>query len=528
MATNEPAGQLRTLLDNLSPGRKISLVVLTAATLLGFAAMMFWAGRPDYQVLYTDLTMEDSAAIFQRLKESKVPYQLSADGKTILIPQENVYEMRLELAAQGLPQQGSAGFELFDDTKLGMTEFLQNVNYQRALQGELSRTIGRFEEVESARVHLVMASRSLFVEEQEPATASVILKMRPGKWLGKEQIQGIVHLVSSSISGLKPENVTIVDGNGKMLAGFPNSSGMAGVTSDQLAFQEKVEKNLETRVKTMLEKALGPERAIVRVSAEIDFRQHEQTEERYLADNRVVRSEKQLNENASGSAEMAQGVPGAVSNMTARDQTGTGARGSAFQKEDRTVNYEIGKVTSHTVAPVGTVSRISVAALVDGTYRQVAGKDGGSEQKYLPRSPDEMAKLESIIKRAVNFDADRGDKVEVANIPFAADPRMAGMGEATEAPEPFYKTYAPLFKYGLVAVFVLLSFLFVIRPLVRWLTAGSMGDVEILKQLPMTVGEIERGYGEENSGFREQAEALLKNDNETSLGVLQDWLKETT
>ena len=310
MATNEPAGQLRTLLDNLSPGRKISLVVLTVATLLGFAAMMFWAGRPDYQVLYSDLTMEDSAAIFQRLKESKIPYQLSADGKTILIPRENVYEMRLELAAQGLPEQGSAGFELFDDTKLGMTEFLQNVNYQRALQGELARTIGRFDEVESARVHLVMASRSLFVEEQEPATASVILKMRSGKWLGKEQIQGIVHLVSSSISGLRPENVTIVDGNGKMLAGFPDKSGMAGVTSDQLAFQEKVEKNLETRVKTMLEKALGPERAIVRVSADIDFQQHEQTEERYFPDNRVIRSEKRLNENASGTAQMARGCRG--------------------------------------------------------------------------------------------------------------------------------------------------------------------------------------------------------------------------
>ncbi|MBI9085889.1 MAG: flagellar M-ring protein FliF [Desulfobacterales bacterium] len=526
MASNDFFGQLKALSENLSPGKKITLAVLLTGTLLGFAAIMLWAGRPDYQVLYSDLSMEDSAAIFQRLKEQKIPYQLSANGKTIMIPRDQVYEMRLDLASQGLPQQSSAGFELFDETKLGMTEFLQNVNYQRALQGELARTIGQFDEVESARVHLVMANKSLFVEDQEPATASVILKMRSGKWLGKEQVQGIVHLVSSSISGLKTENITVVDGNGKMLAGFNDSSGVDGVTSDQLAFQEKVEKSLETRIRTMLEKALGPERAVVRVSADIDFRRHEETEERFYPDNQVVRSEKRFNENAAGPAGTAQGIPGAVPNMSDRGQGSSAAGNSAFQKEDRTVNYEIGKMTSRTVTPVGVIQRVSVAAMVDGTYREVAGKGGKTEMKYLPRAPEELAKLESIIKGAVNFETARGDKVEVVNIPFAATPMTAEGDGDVPAEVPFYKTYAPLFKYGIVAIFVLLSFIFVIRPLVRWLTAGSMGDVEILKQLPMTVGEIERGYGE-GGGFKDQALEMLNKDNETSLGVIQEWLKET-
>lgn len=526
MASTDFFGQLKRLSENLSPGKKISLAVLVTGTLLGFAAIMLWAGRPDYQVLYSDLSMEDSAAIFQRLKEQKIAYELSANGKTIMVPRDRVYEMRLDLAAQGLPQQGSAGFEIFDETKLGMTEFLQNVNYQRALQGELARTIGQFDEVESARVHLVMANKSLFAEDQEPATASVILKMRPGKWLGKEQVQGIVHLVSSSISGLKTENITVVDGNGKMLAGFNDSSGVGGITSDQLAFQEKVEKSLETRIKTMLEKVLGPERAVVRVSADVDFRRHEETEERFYPDNQVVRSEKRFNENASDPSGTAQGIPGAVPNMTDRGQSAGAAGKSAFQKEDRTVNYEIGKMTSRTVTPVGIIGRVSVAAMVDGTYRKVIGKDGNTEMKYLPRVSAELAKLESIIKGAVNFDAARGDKVEVVNMPFAAPPLTAeGDGDVT-AEAPFYKTYAPLFKYGIVAIFILLSFIFVIRPLVRWLTAGSMGDVEILKQLPMTVGEIERGYGD-GGGFKNQALEMLSSDNETSLGVIQEWLKET-
>jgi flagellar M-ring protein FliF len=527
MALDDVFGQLKSVSESLGPGKKLSLALLLAGILAGFVAIMIWAGRPDYQVLYSDLSMEDSAAIFEKLKEQKIPYELSASGKTIMIPRDRVYETRLDMAARGLPQQGTAGFELFDDTKLGMTEFLQNVNYQRALQGELARTINRFDEVESARVHLVLASKSLFVEDQEPATASVILKMRSGKRLGKDQIQGVVHLVSSSISGLKPGNVTIVDSNGKMLTGVQDRSGMAGVTSDQLTFQEKIEKNLETRVKTMLEKALGPERAIVRVSADLDFQRHEQTEERFFPDNQVVRSEKRYNENTAGPGDTAQGIPGAVPNMGPGGQENTrGAGGSSFQKEDRTVNYEIGKVTRRTVTPVGGIRRISVAALVDGTYRAVGGKDGADELRYLPRSTEEMAKLESIIQRAVNFDPARGDQVEVVNIPFESTRMADAAGDETPGREPFYKAYAALIKYGVVAIFVILSFLFVIRPLVKWLTAGSMGDVEILKQLPMTVGEIEKGVSGGEAGFQQKALEMLATDNDGGINVLQEWLKE--
>ena len=203
--------QIGALLKSLTPGKKIALLSLLSATIASFAVLIVWTGKPNFELLYSGLSPEDAGAILVRLKEQKIPYSISANGTSILIPREQVYETRLELASQGLPQGSGVGFEIFDNTKFGVTEFVQNINYQRALQGELSRTINGFIEVESSRVHLVMPSKSLFIEDEEPATASVVLKMRPGRRLSKEQVQGIVHLVSSSVSGLAPKNVTIVD-----------------------------------------------------------------------------------------------------------------------------------------------------------------------------------------------------------------------------------------------------------------------------------------------------------------------------
>ncbi len=214
---------------------------------------------------------EEAGEIITYLKAQKIPYRISENGTGILVPHDKVYESRLALASQGLPQGGGVGFEVFDNTKIGMTEFVQNVNYQRALQGELSRTINRIAEVESSRVHIVMPEKSLFIEQEEPATASVVVKLRRGQWLNQEQVKGIVHLVSSSVSRLKPDNVTVVDTSGKMLAGFSDRTEVTRLSSDQLEYQANLERNLETRIKSMLEKALGRGKAIVRLSCSLDF-----------------------------------------------------------------------------------------------------------------------------------------------------------------------------------------------------------------------------------------------------------------
>ena len=220
MPLNEAGGQIKNLMASLSPAKKITLAVLIISTVAGFIMLMTWTGRLEYRSLYSGLAPEDAGEILTYLKAQKIPYRISENGTGIQVPHDKVHESRMALASQGMPQGGGIGFEVFDNTKLGMTEFVQNVNYQRALQGELSRTINRIAEVESSRVHIVMPAKSLFIEQEEPATASVVLKLRRGKWLTGDQVQSVVHLVSSSVSRLKPENVTVVDTSGKLLAGF--------------------------------------------------------------------------------------------------------------------------------------------------------------------------------------------------------------------------------------------------------------------------------------------------------------------
>lgn len=524
--------QLQNLFKSISIGKRIALLILAVGFVAGFVFLMNWAGNPEFHPLYTNLDANDAGTILNRLKEQKIPYRLSANGSTILIPQEKIYEIRMELASEGLPHGGSIGFELFDNTKLGMTEFAQNVNYQRALQGELVRTINGFEEVDSCRVHIVMTEKSLFLKDEEPASASVVLKLRHGKWLTQQQVQGIVHLVSSSVSRMGPDNVTVVDSNGRLLTGSTDPSGIATLSADQLEYQAQVERKLENRLLTMLEKALGANRAIVRVSCALNFKQHEMTEERFLPENQVVRSEQLFNETARDADPIPQGIPGIQSNLPEsrpdQNQT-TEGENATFAKQESTVNYEIGKLTSRTLDPVGGIERVSVAVMVDGTYRSNPIENGEPEWTYVPRSAEELTKIENLVKSAVNFVADRGDKVEVVNIPFETNQMTpAEDGSMLETWLVRLKNYKPYFKYAFLSLFLILTFMFVVQPLIRWLTAHTAGEAEILHQLPKTVGELESEYGSDTKqlAFKDQVSHLISQDNDASVGVVRDWLKE--
>jgi len=524
--------QLQNLFKSISIGKRIALLILAVGFVAGFVFLMNWAGNPEFHPLYTNLDANDAGTILNRLKEQKIPYRLSANGSTILIPQEKIYETRMELASEGLPHGGSIGFELFDNTKLGMTEFAQNVNYQRALQGELVRTINGFEEVDSCRVHIVMPEKSLFLKDEEPASASVVLKLRHGKWLTQQQVQGIVHLVSSSVSRMGPDNVTVVDSNGRLLTGSTDPSGIATLSADQLEYQAQVERKLENRVLTMLEKALGANRAIVRVSCALNFKQHEMTEERFLPENQVIRSEQLFNETSRDADPIPQGIPGIQSNLPesspAQNQT-TAGENTTFAKKESTVNYEIGKLTSRTLDPVGGIERVSVAVMVDGTYRSNPIENGEAEWTYVPRSAEELSKIENLVKSAVNFVADRGDQVEVVNIPFETNQMTpAEDSSMLETWLARLKNYKPYFKYAFLSLFLILTFMFVVQPVIRWLTTHTAREAEILHQLPKTVGELENEYGPDTKqlAFKDQVSRLISQDNDASVGVVRDWLKE--
>lgn len=549
MPTNELSSQLKALFKNISLAKRFTLIVFVGGTIIGFIFLMNWAGSPDFQVLYSNLGPEDAGAIVAELKEKRIPYKISSNGSSILAPSEQIYELRLELATGGLPRGSGVGFEIFDNAKLGMTEFVQNVNYQRALQGELSRTIDRIDGIERSRIHIVMPSKSLFIEEDTPAKASVILKLRSGRWLGKDQVQAIVHLVSSSISGLNPENITVVDNYGKMLSGKKNKSGTGQISSDQLALQEKMEKGLENKIQTMLETALGAGKAIARVSVSLDFRREEKTEELYQPDNKVIRSEQLFTERSGGQDATPSGVPGILSNTQAKEsvqdednkrlaagqspgavqaqKTETSSGRQSFVKQDRTVNYEISKVTSHIVEPFGRLKNVSVAVIVDGIRKRVVGKDKRAEWKYFPRTDDEMAKLEKIVKRAMNFDAKRGDSVEVVNLPF--EPHMSIEDEEDETAEGWLSTlkdYAPSMKLVSLSILLLFSFIFVIRPIIRWLTANSAGNKSMLTQLPKTLAEIESESGTSMPNRDKALRLLTGYQEDQGLDLMRGWMKE--
>jgi flagellar M-ring protein FliF len=533
----DSATQLKAIIQTMSVGKLITLAVLVLGTVAGIIALVSWSSQPDYMPLYSNLSAEDAGEVVAVLREQKTPYKLSHDGGTIQIPRSQIYDMRLSLAAEGLPRGSGVGFEVFDNTKLGMTEFVQNINYQRALQGELSRTINGLGEVESSRVHIVMSQQSLFIDEEEPASASVILKVRHGRWLREDQIQGIVHLVSSSVPRLAPQHVTIVDHNGKLLAGDEDQPTAATVSADHLEFQQRKEKMLEKRVSTMLEQVLGKGKAIVRVACDLDFVQQEKTEELYLPENQVVRSEQVSSETSTQAGKNPQGVPGLASNIN-KSTTGIGQNSVAtdIQKRDQTRNYEIGKMISRHILPTGQLKRLSVAVIVDGTYETVTvGKGDKMREKtnYIARSDEEMVKLANIVKRAVNFDDARGDKVEVANISFTKEQiDLAADDQGGMQWVNMLKPFASLLKYIAAAVFVLFTFIFIVKPLIGWLTETSWEDVELLEHLPRSIAELEQQYSQGGNASASgsavnQAAQLLASNQDNTARLMQEWMKET-
>lgn len=535
MSLRNPFPPLFGVIAGMSAGRKAAFGLLVGGTLAALVSLVLWTGRPDFRPLYTGLSPEDAAAVVEKLRADGVPYRIGEDG-SIRVPADRVFELTMTLAGQGLPSGGGVGFEIFDNARLGMTEFEQNVHYQRALQGELARTIGRFEEVESCRVHLAMAARSLFVEQERPATASVVVRTSPGKSLSRRQVQGIVHLLSTSVQGLAPEGVAVVDTDGTLLSGPESGSGGDG-GGERLAVQNRIERSMELRLRTLLDEVLGPDRSIVRVSCELDYTRQETTEERFDPET-VPRSRQVSRTGGTGPAGIPAGVPGVLSNMTEAQTDPAADRGpSAFTREEETVNYEVGRLTRHTVSPVGRIRRLSVAVAVDGTYAPPTPEGSAAEADpdappppsvYMPRTEAELATLARLVERAVNFDPERGDRVEVVNLPFESmKPAIADAAEDDGWPLAI-RPFVPLMKYFVAGFLLLLLFVLVVRPLVKWITGAPPVDARLLKQLPMTVGELEQRVGPTGlpAGASNEWTRTVSRDREQALRLIRRWMAE--
>ncbi|MBF0455754.1 MAG: flagellar M-ring protein FliF [Magnetococcales bacterium] len=471
-------------LERLPLGGRNGLIVAIIATILALTAVIWYTTRPTYKVLFSGLPEQETGRVIEELTKTNIPYRLSLGGTTIEIPSEKVYDVRLQLATLGLPKQNSGvGYEIFDNGSLiGMTDFMQRMNFQRALQGELSRTIESIASVNSARVHLVLPKKSLFVSEEKMATASVIMELsRP---LSGKQSEGIVHLVSSAVEGLDENNVTLIDHKGNLIAGGQGGSEDGRVDADEsMVMQRQVERSLEERAQAMLDKivgisASGISKSIVRVTAELDLARIEQSKEIFDPDGQVARSEQFVNEASRGNFGVS-GIPGVRPN-DANDGGGAGSTGSNQSRdvERETINYEISKTIEKTVLPIGTIKHLSIAVLVDTKY--VLAEDGKTTVSEK-RTAEDMEDLKKIVERAIGYRPDR-DTIEVTQIPF--EPLAVG----SEQGPKFWEEPDFYFKLALVlAVFLLL--MVVLRPMVnRFLNPEKMGDTS---GIPAAVAALE-------------------------------------
>lgn len=463
--------------------QKGSLVVVLLATVFAIVFLMDWSQRPEYSAVFTRLSESDASAIVARLKETKVPYQLTDGGSTVRVPSNQVYEVRLQLASMGLPKGGAVGFELFDKMSFGLTDFAQRLNFQRALEGELSRTISRLSGVEEARVHIVLPKNELFIEKEKPVTASVVVRLKPGAELDGRQVRGVVNLVSRSVEGLKPDNVTVVDGNGLVLSGEEDGSIFAvGRTGLQADVQRGYERLLQRDTQAMLEQVLGPRKAVVRVNAVLDWDQYEASTETYSPSGKPaqVRSAKEITErSATPLPDATSGVPtyplggGSPAGRTSPDASppansetqapspGNASSASAaatsdwkYERREATTNYEISRLVEKTSKAPGTIKKLSVAVLLDGQLDESV-----------------ISTVKKSVTAAAGLDTNRGDTVVVESLPFDQSTLAAREQAGEEAAKR--EMYMVIARGALAAVSILIVLLLV-RSLIKGLTRDPL------------------------------------------------------
>lgn len=379
-------------------------MMLYGGILLGIAgiiATVIYLNRPQMSVLFRDVDDRDLGKIIDKLKEKKVQYELDEKNHAVLVRDEALHETRIALASEGIPEKSTVGFELFDNNALGMSDFMQKLNYRRGLEGELARTIQSIDEVSKARVHIVIPEKQLFEKDQKPATASVVINLKSGRRVSKSNVEGVQHLVASSVEGMQVDAVTIIDQRGQLLSEKPrDNSTMAGLSATQYELKQKVDDYLSTKAQSMLAQVLGPDNTSIRVDAELDFTQRTKEIQDYDPERQVVLSE-ESNKEASRSSD-------SLNYPTVASQN---------DRDRKITNYAITKSIEKITNGSGAIKRLSVAATINGIYK-VVDSNGEQKYEYSPRSEQEMEQLRQLIRNAVGFDPSRNDQVTVVNIPF--------------------------------------------------------------------------------------------------------------
>lgn len=512
MAAPSPLEQIKVFFKRYTLQQKLALAGSGALVLVLLWVMVFFMNRVEYQTLYADLDPQEAQGIIQKLQDLKVPYELGPDGRTIKVAAAKLSEVRIQLASQGLPESGRVGFEIFDRTNFGLTNFQEQVNYQRALEGELARSIMTLSEIQAARVHLVLAKESLFQSADDQTKASVILKLKNGRNLSTAAAQGIVNVVASSVKGLLPERVVLIDYRGKVLS--RNETGEGALSTQQLDARQKLESELSSKIIQILEPAVGSGKVRPQVSVVMNFQRIEETLEQYDPQGSVVRSQ-QKQEERQPRSERVGGIPGARSTQVAApvqpvttpaaptnpgaapaDATPANPPADNLLRQNETINYEVSKAVRHVVNPVGKVDRLSVAVIIDNHTKVTTGADGQQTTSNEPRTSDEMKKYRELIGAAIGINAERGDQLTLENVSFEGETELVEQPTFLEKQGPMIMTGL---RYMIIPVVFVLLYLFFLRPVqktmfAQWAPAGPTKALPRLPggaQTPMTVKQLE-------------------------------------
>ncbi len=524
-------------------GRNFFLMLGVAAVLAVMSGVWLWSQQPDYRVLFSNFSDRDGGAIVASLQQMNVPYKFAEGGSAILVPANQVHDARLKLASQGLPKGGSVGFELMENQKLGVSQFLEQVNFQRALEGELARSIQSVAAVQAARVHLALPKASVFVRDAQKPTASVLLNLHAGRTLDPQQVSAIVHLVASSVPDLPTKNVTVVDQNGNLLSETSKLGGGNGLDPSQLKYVQELQQSIVKRIESILTPIVGAPNVRAEATADVDFSHSEQAAETYkpnqTPNTSAIRSQ-QSSETQSGTPLTASGVPGALSNQPPAPATapitapaGAPAPGaaapsaaSANAHKDMTVNYEVDKTVRYVQQPMGGVKRLSVAVVVN--YKKETAKDGKVTMK--PLSEAEKTQITDLVKEAMGYSKERGDTLNVVNSPFAgAEKEIIPDTPIWKRPETLTMALG-VGKYLLGALILLYLFFAVLRPLLRKIGAVFVSPPALpepeqdalahIKQEVEPMGNKPRTYQDN----LDAAKQLAKNDPKMVANVVKAWV----
>ncbi len=536
----------------LGPARLAAMGAVAAGLVGFFIFLMLRFSQPQLEVLFTELTFDDSLQVIKKLEGMNIPHEVRHDGSIILAPKDQILRLRMELAESGLPAGGSVGYEIFDkaDT-LGATSFVQNINHIRAIEGELVRTIRSLQKVSMARVHLVMPKRKLFARDAREPSASIVIKTR-GK-LATGQIKAIQHLTASAVDGLNPNRVSIVDETGRLLATGRGDGPQAG--GGELEERNRsVERRMRNEIEGIVASIVGDGRVRVRVSAEMDYSKITETTDIYDPDGQVVRSTQSREEtstattpNGNDSVSVGNELPAANG-----EAGGNGSQQENTNKNEEVVNYEISRTTKTEVAEGGRIKRLSVAVLVDGIYQKTAS----GAVNYSPRPKAQIDQITALVSSAIGFDKDRGDQVQVVNLRFAEiqAPALADTGpqgwldSMMSLSKAEYFTIAELTVIGIMSLLVLMM---VVRPLVRRILspeapaptmealAGNGANVPRLtgpdgeltqpdlRNQTLEAIDSARAVGEVQAKAVEDVGETVKNNPEEAVSIVRDWVQKT-